>query len=766
MPLRYRVGLILIIIFALSGVGNYAIQQFIVNPNFKSLERDEAKEHLESCVEAVKREVHHLSSLCRDWSSWDDTYDFVESRSEDYIRSNLLAATFSDNELNLLYIVDMDGRVVWGQIYDLETEERGELPGFPGDALQKTHRLLPSPEGERTLPDTVISGVFMTEMGPMLVASRPILTSNSEGPARGFLMMGRFLNDKIVETLADQTGVDFTVSPARDKPIAQAVAEAPARFVDGLPYLIGEEDSDRLLAYTVYPDIEGRPALLISERMPRNITAKGRVAMNYASISILILAFVILVVILLFLQGIVLRPIKDLTNHVLSIRKTGNLSKRLFVERRDEIGILMRELNGVFEQLERQSSELIKVNKELRDDIAKRREAERALLESEEKLNRSKRMEALGLLAGGVAHDLNNMLSGVVSYPDLLLMDDELSPKYRKALKVIQASGRKAAMVVADLLTVARGVATRKEIISINDIVKEYMLSPEYERLLQYHPALTINVSFDADLLYVRGSPVHITKVVMNLVSNAAEAMGNDGGIITISTVNRYLDRPVKGYDEVNTGEYAVLSVSDQGQGISQEDLGRIFEPFYTKKVLGRSGTGLGLAVVWNTVQDHNGYIDVETSEVGTTFRVYFPITRVRMVEERPESTIENLRGNGQKILVVDDEESQRSIARDILAMLGYNVEAVPSGEMAIEYLKEQRVDLILLDMIMDPGMNGRQTYEMIIEINPSQKAIISSGFSETEEVRKAQQLGAGQYIKKPYSFQGIARVVKDELER
>ncbi|HUU40264.1 MAG TPA: ATP-binding protein, partial [Desulfatiglandales bacterium] len=430
-------------------------------------------------------------------------------------------------------------------------------------------------------------------------------------------------------------------------------------------------------------------------------------------------------------------------NHVLLIGKTGDLSKRLSTEHQDEIGILIKELNRMLEKLEMQRFELTRVNEDLRDDIAKRKQAEKSLLESEEKLSRLKRMEALGLLAGGVAHDLNNILSGLVSYPELLLLEDDLSEKYRKPIEAIQVSGLKAAKIVDDLLTIARGVAISKEVININDIVNKYMLSPEYEKLIQYHPSVMIKAYLDPELLNVKGSPVHIGKVVMNLVSNAAEAMQKDG-IVAISTMNQYLDRPVKGYDWVNIGEYAVLSVSDEGPGISKEDLERIFEPFYTKKVLGRSGTGLGLAVVWNTVQDHRGYIDVETSEKGTTFRLYFPITRDRAVEKESEMAIEELKGRGQTILVVDDEESQREIAFQILTMLGYKVETVASGEEAIEYLKEHKVDLILLDMIMDPGINGRETYEMIIKIHPNQKAIIASGFSETEEVKKAQQLGAG----------------------
>ena len=396
-------------------------------------------------------------------------------------------------------------------------------------------------------------------------------------------------------------------------------------------------------------------------------------------------------------------------------------------------------------------------------DITDRKLAEEALRESEEKLARSRKMESMGLLAGGVAHDLNNVLSGIVSIPELILMDLPEDSKLRKPIKTMQESGQRAVTIVQDLLTVARGVAITKEPLNLNDIVCDYLQSPEFNKLKHFHPTVMVKTNLDTDLINISGSQVHIGKVVMNLVSNASEAIKGSGNVI-ISTVNRYVDRPIKGYDDVNIGEYAILSVSDDGSGISSVDLERIFEPFYTKKVMGKSGTGLGLAVVWNVVQDHKGYIDVTTDENGTTFELYFPITRDEVSNKDLSIPIEDFKGDGETILVVDDEESQRDISCNMLDTLGYKTKAVSSGEEAVEYLKEHSVDLILLDMIMDPGINGRETYKRIIEIHPKQKAIIISGFAETEDVKEAQKLGAGKYLKKPITLEKIGLTFKEEL--
>jgi two-component system, cell cycle sensor histidine kinase and response regulator CckA len=383
----------------------------------------------------------------------------------------------------------------------------------------------------------------------------------------------------------------------------------------------------------------------------------------------------------------------------------------------------------------------------------------------ESQLQRALKMEALGLLAGGVAHDLNNILSGIVSYPELILMDLPENSPLRKPMKTIHESGMRAAGVVSDLLTIARGVATGKETLNLNTIVSEYMGSPEYQKLKETHSLVNFRTDLDSHLLNMRGSSMHLKKTLMNLVTNASEAI-EGGGTVTISTFNRYLDEPLKGHDDVRTGEYVVLSVSDDGRGISSKDMERIFEPFYTKKVMGRSGTGLGLAVVWNTVQDHNGYINVETSEKATTFELYFPVTRDDIAEEKEPVGLEEYMGHGEKILVVDDEENQREIATGILTKLGYHAEAVSSGEEAVEYVRTNPVDLIVLDMVMPKGINGRETYKEIIKVRPGQKAIIASGYAKTEEVSAAQNIGAGKYIKKPYTLEKIGVAVKEELEK
>ena len=388
-------------------------------------------------------------------------------------------------------------------------------------------------------------------------------------------------------------------------------------------------------------------------------------------------------------------------------------------------------------------------------------EEEKKILET--KLVQAQKMEAIGLLAGGVAHDLNNILSGIVSYPELLLMQLPLDSKLRTSIQAIHESGRRAAEVVADLLTIARGVAATREVLSLNGLIRDFLVSPECQRILKVHPGVRFITGLDPGLWRIHCSSIHIRKILLNLVLNAAEAISG-AGTVTLSTKNRNVDGLTANGQGLNVGEYVQLMVRDTGSGISPQDLGRIFEPFYTKKVMGKSGTGLGLAVVWNTIQEHGGAIAVESSGAGTCFTLLLPAARGEKAPLPQGDDIGSYRGGGETILVVDDEAQQRDIAGSYLTCLGYRVETVESGEKAVEYLQKQPVDLLLLDMIMDPGMSGWETYERISRIRPGQKAVIASGFAETDEVRKALAIGGGVFIKKPYTFQQIAGAVARAL--
>ncbi len=428
----------------------------------------------------------------------------------------------------------------------------------------------------------------------------------------------------------------------------------------------------------------------------------------------------------------------------------------------------LAQLNAQLETIvEERTQELRNSYKKLEKEIDERQKSDNEKKILKERLIRSEKMEALGLLAGGVAHDLNNVLSGIVSYPDLILMQLEKNSPLLPMILTMQQSGQKAAAIVEDMLVLTRRGVTSNEVVNFNDeVIADYMASPELKKLQFFHPEVTIGTELAPDLMNMRGSAVHLRKVIMNLVSNAAEAQPH-GGRIIITTENRFVDQPFQNYTHVNEGDYVVLTVEDFGIGITAEDLNHIFEPFYTKKAMERSGTGLGMAIVWGTVEDHHGYINVASiPQQGTRFELYFPATLDQKIEKDKSIVINDYMGNQETILVIDDIAEQRKIARALLTALNYKVTTVGSGEEAVGYLLENQVDILLLDMIMAPGMDGLTTYRQILKIHPDQKVIIASGFAENRRVKEAQRLGAGEYIRKPYTIDKIAIAISAELAR
>jgi signal transduction histidine kinase/CheY-like chemotaxis protein len=423
------------------------------------------------------------------------------------------------------------------------------------------------------------------------------------------------------------------------------------------------------------------------------------------------------------------------------------------------LATMNNQLCNLIQSLHSQTEELLETNEKLKAALEERNRLEAGL-------ERAKKMEVVGTIAGGVAHDLNNILSASINYPELLLMKIPRKSPLREPLETIMKSGLKAAAIVHDLLTLARRGVPTSEVSSINSIVNEFTASPEFLKIKAYHPNVDLEAHLEENLSNILGSPFHLMKTITNLVSNAAEAMPH-GGKIAIESRNIKLDKPVLGYEVIPPGDYVLITISDTGTGISADDQEKIFEPFYTKKVMGKSGTGLGMSVVWHTVKDHKGFINLESAEgAGATFYLYFPVTDKTTTQQKSPLPISKYAGRGESILVVDDVEEQRVIASRILATLGYSITTASSGEKAVELIKEHKSDLVILDMIMSPGMDGYKTYKEILKIRPHQKAIIVSGYAETEQVIDAMKLGAGTYIKKPYLIEKIGLAVRAELDR
>lgn len=487
---------------------------------------------------------------------------------------------------------------------------------------------------------------------------------------------------------------------------------------------------------------------------------------------------VLLTVMTLFCSALikaVLKPATRLSKAMDAITENQNYDVSVQKRGNDEIGVLIDGFNEMIDGINKRDDELAAYRGDLENLVNMRTSElktanEKLKFEIEErkaiqnKLAQAEKMEAIGTLAGGVAHDLNNILSGIVSYPDLLLMQLPNDSKLVKPIKTIRRSGKKAAAIVQDLLTLARRGVKVEEHIELKEIIEDYLNSPEFFELNRTNFDVAVDFYPTKDVFCMRGSPVHLSKTVMNLVANGVEAISGSGNV-AIYLEKIFLEQASPDFVAFRKGDYIKLTVSDTGIGIAEEFQKRIFEPFFSHKVMGKSGTGLGMSVVWGTVEDHKGYIEIESElGIGTTFTLYFPAESGTKLEKVGKIKKTKLHGRGQYILVVDDSPQQRQIAADVLMHFGYKPTVLSSGEEAVTFLQKNDVDLVMLDMIMDPGINGLETYKQILQFKPDQKVIIASGYSQEETIVEARRLGIVDFVEKPYSVERIGEVLKDIL--
>lgn len=372
--------------------------------------------------------------------------------------------------------------------------------------------------------------------------------------------------------------------------------------------------------------------------------------------------------------------------------------------------------------------------------------------------SRAQRLETVGRIAGEVAHDFNNLLGPIMAYPELIRGELPEGHKTRGYLTAIENAAGQIAAINQDLLTLGRRGHYAVEPLNLNSVISHALR--EIEPLPE---TMVCEVELCEDLMDIRGGTAQIHRAISNLLHNAKDAF-NGVGTLTVKTENYYADDVTVAFGRVPKGEYVKITISDTGCGIPDDILQKVFEPFFTTKKADRKrGSGLGLSVVDSVIRDHGGYLDLKTSVgIGTSFYLYFPACREREAGGKSEETV----GGTESVLIVDDDAMQREVVTGLLTKLGYRISQAESGEQALELLRQAPVDLLILDMIMPGGMDGAETYREAVRINPEQKAIIVSGFSESKRVIEAQAAGAGGFVKKPLTMKVIATAVRRELDK
>ena len=853
MALRSKLALIAGAVF-LAYVGlDFAVQRLVVFPHFVTLERREARQDVSRCLEALGREAHLLSKTCLDWAMWDDSYRFIQDRNATFIAKNLTLDVFPILEINALCFYNNQGRLVWGgAVGEGFTKPINVSDSFP-PVLAPTHPLL-----AHARTDGSLAGLMLTTRGPMLVASRPIIPSEEKKPIRGALIMGRLLGPNEIERIREQTQVDFALEPLTPQEVAAARAAGAA------PIALQERGPGILDISTTYPDIFGTPAVRLRIEMPRDITRQGRLACKFASLSAVAAGALVLFVLLAIIQRTVVRRITRLTDQVISVGRTRDLSARVNLSGHDEVATLAAQFDGMLTQLGQTREEVLSQSRQLQatvDNIPSGlltldaqlkvlsvnrrflemcgREASELLGRSitevlpsdllaqqnlaarieaaasrggeegafglqcnaghegtrtidvrvcglrtsgapddevsrvlvlvddvthqhslEEQLRQAAKLEAVGTLAGGVAHDFNNILTGIGGYTQFALNRvDAGSPIGQELAQVSQLADR-AARLIRQLLIFSRRQTLEFATVNLNELIAD--TTKMLRRVIPEHVELAFRPG--SDLGYVRADSGQIEEALVNLAVNARDAMPG-GGTLTIATSRVRVDLPTASVLELEPGWFVRLVVSDSGVGMDEATRKRVFEPFFTTKEVGK-GTGLGLAMVYGIVKQHGGSIELDSAPgLGTSFTIYLP--RVESEERVPsEAGVVPTPKGSETVLVVEDEAAVRQLVARVLQEEGYRVLTAESPSQAEEVFAAHQHEIILLvtDVIM-PGYSGTDLFARLVARKPDLKVIYMSGYPDAAIIRQGPLDLEAPFVPKPFAPAVLARKVREVID-
>ena len=396
-------------------------------------------------------------------------------------------------------------------------------------------------------------------------------------------------------------------------------------------------------------------------------------------------------------------------------------------------------------------------------DITERKKVEEELRNTEQKLLQSQKLESVGRLAGGVAHDFNNLLTTILGYTELISMEQDLTATMNEGVQEIKKSAERAASLTQQLLAFSRKQIMRPQQIDLNKLIKN--LRKMLTRLI--HENITFSTNLDTGIGEIKADPVQIEQVIMNLAVNARDAMP-DGGTLTIETHKAHLDESYRQeHPQVSPGDYVLLAVSDTGQGMDEETIDHIFDPFYTTKEVGK-GTGLGLSTVYGIVKQSEGHIWAYSEpDHGTTFKIYLPA--IEETEKQQESLPEkrDLLGGTETILLVEDEESLRKMAGKILERYGYAVIEAKNGIEALEISSKGdrlKIDLLVTDVIM-PKMGGKELSDTLLKEYPRLRVLYISGYTDNAMTHHAVLDKGVSLLQKPFSSQSLAEKVREVLD-
>jgi signal transduction histidine kinase len=557
MRMKTKVLLIITVVAIVCVLTLYTVGQVILMGGYEQIENVEVRDHVETALSVLSNEFTDLSSTTADYAAWDDTYNFVQDANHAYIDTNLVDSTFENLRVDVIVYTNTQGDVIFAKAYDRQNSTETRVPSSLLELVAAKAQLWNYSE-----VDGGLDGIISLSEGPMLITSRPILTSQNEGPVHGALIMGRWLDSSEIDFITRTTHIGFSVGYYRNPSDAEFQA-ASAQLSEEKPFLVRPLSEQEVAGYALVEDIFGQPYLIFEVPIPRDVYQQGQTSTAYFTLACVAMETVLTIVLFTVLQKSMLSQVDRLTKDVRDLGKNKDIQEHLSWKRTDELSILAEAIDSMMDQ----------------------------------------RLKAIEELAAMVGHDLRNPLTGISSATYYLKSKVKPEPGSRmeEMFRVINKDIEYSNKIVNDLLDYSRKIRVEFTDTNLKELLKESLA------LVNIPSNTQVTVSAEEDL-NVRVDPDKLKRVFVNILKNSTEAMATGGTLMIKAKTAK---------DKIK------IMFSDTGPGIPKETLEKLFTPLFTTKP---KGMGLGLAICKRLVEAHGGTITAEsTPRKGTTFTVTIP---------------------------------------------------------------------------------------------------------------------------------------------
>lgn len=691
MSLKIKFTLLLAGLFLGLLLVNISTLWFVVFPAFEDLETREAKKNIGRVIDILESDIKSMDSFAYDWAAWDDTYIYIKDKNQAYEDANYMPEYSVAQNHDLYYIWDSKGQPILNKALNEEGTAYVAFDGFPAEGLPETHPFL-----SLSSADSKLFGLIQTKRGPMIIAARPVIDSKLKGPIRGVLAMGRYLDNALIKDIGQRSHLNLNTWSLKGESSLNIPKEAPRNLKSGDSEIVLAQDEKTINIYSSYSDIFGNPVMLLRVSMQRDIVNQGKSTLSYGVGMAVISGVVIFGILLFILQQSVVVPLTSLAQNIVRLGKKEDILGELPLGRKDELGLIAQSVLTSHEE---------------------RLKSEYAYIESKEVAEKANKAKSEFLAK--MSHEFRTPLNAILGFNQLLQLDNKnpLEDYQKEDLDHVSSAGKHLLALINEILDLSKIESGKLEMkIELVDVIPilDSLLSSFTTLAMEKEISIEFKKTFD-ETCFIYIDTLRFKQVFLNLVSNSIKYNKPKGSVII------FIDNLMEGAVR--------LSVKDTGEGVSDDNKGRLFQPFESFSPNGSEGTGIGLSISKQLVELMNGTIGFESAlGVGSLFYVDFPLPKETdlpaVASKKSKLDMITLQDNEAKtILCIDDIPSNVKFVKEIFDLhSNVNFISAFTGQDGIELAQAELPNLILMDIHM-PNMSGLEAIKKLQEIEET-KAI------------------------------------------